>query len=384
MPSILIVDDEAGLLTSLMLAFETQGYRVVGTATAREALAALGQEPVDVLLTDLVLPGMDGLGLLERVREARPDMPVVLMTGGATVETAVRALKGGAADYVLKPFTLAEIFHVVERALEQRRLRQENLELAEINRRLRELDQVKSDLLSAVTHEFRTPLTVMQGWLDHLTESRAEPLSGGQRESLAAIRQSLVRLSRLIANLLALVECHAGRAAEGAGPVGLCELLRSTAETVAAEADRRRVTVTLTDGGAAPVLLGDGDRLRLLFLNLLENAVKFSEPGGSVQVTVRADAEEAEARITNTTGEISAERLRTLLQPFTQGETGLARAAGGLGLGLAVVRAIVHAHGGALSVETGAPRGTMVRVRLPLAGDREVPRAPRGLRRAGG
>ncbi|RPH97721.1 MAG: response regulator, partial [Zetaproteobacteria bacterium] len=205
MPSILIVDDEVGLLSSLRMAFETQGYRSAGAASAEEALELLRGASFDVLLTDLVMPGMDGLSLLEQVRADYPDMVVILMTGGATVESAVRALKGGASDYVVKPFRLAEIFHTVERCREQRGLERENLQLSDVNRRLRELDRLKSNLLAAVSHEFRTPLTVMQGWLDLLLQGQFGPISPEQRESLSAVHKSAVRLDRLIANLLAFV-----------------------------------------------------------------------------------------------------------------------------------------------------------------------------------
>lgn len=382
MPSILIVDDETGLLASLASAFQLQGYRVEAAETAQAALEALERDSFDILLTDLVMPRIDGLALMERSRSRFPHMPVVLMTGGATVETAVQALKGGAADYLLKPFTLTEIFHVVDRALEQGRLRQENLELSELNRRLRELDQVKLNLLSAMTHEFRSPLTVIQGWLDHLLGTEAGALSRGQRESLTAIRQSVLRLSRLIANLLALVESHAGQGVEGAGPVSLRELLQSAAESLSAEAAERSVAVTIGDAGGRHLVVGDGTRLGLLFLNLLENAVKFSTPGGAVRVALSGDDREVEVSITNTTGQIPAEQIPRLLEPFTQGDMGIARAAGGLGLGLAVVRAIVHSHGGALFVETGEGRGTTVRVRL-ASGAPPAPRAD-GRGRPGG
>ncbi|MFI5340270.1 MAG: response regulator, partial [Candidatus Methylomirabilales bacterium] len=161
--SILIVDDEEALRATLVTAFTLEGYRAVGAGSAREALQRLQQAPCDVLLVDLRMPDIDGIQLMERVRERTPDTLVILMTGGATVESAVRALKGGAYDYILKPFSLPEIFRVVERGLEQQRLKQENVQLNELNRRLQEIDQIKSNLLSAITHEFRTPLTVMSG-----------------------------------------------------------------------------------------------------------------------------------------------------------------------------------------------------------------------------
>jgi signal transduction histidine kinase len=367
MPSILIVDDEPGLLSSLVMTFEMQGYRSAGAASAAEALEVLRGQPFDVLLTDLVMPGMDGLSLMERVRGDHPDTAIILMTGGATVESAVRALKGGASDYVVKPFRLAEIVHVVERCREQHGLRRENLQLNELNRRLQELDQVKSNLLSAVSHEFRTPLTIMHGWLDLLLAGQFGPVSAEQRESLAAVHKSAVRLDRLISNLLAFIEYERAQGARGHEAVSVVDLLRDAAAELAPECAERQVALAVETAGPLPLVKGDGARLRLVFLNLMENAVKFNESGGSVAVSARTDDARLEVRVANNHGRVPPERVERMLQPFTQGDMGLSRRAGGLGLGLAVARAIVHAHGGELRMEADGDQGTTVRVRLPLA-----------------
>jgi signal transduction histidine kinase len=367
MASILIVDDEAGLQASLVQAFAIEGYHPVGAGSGREALARLDEAAFDVLLTDLLLPDIDGIALMEQASLRSPGMVVIVMTGGATVESAVRALKGGAYDYILKPFRLAEIFHVVGRGLEQQRLRRENVQLNEINQRLQEIDQSKSNLLSAITHEFRTPLTVMHGWLHMLLENQLGPLSAEQRESLSAVRKSAQRLGRLISNLLVFVEDDRGQVVQGIFPVSLAALLRDVASDLTPDCAERRVSLAVEVGGALPTLRADGERLRLLFLNLMENAVKFNEPGGQVLVRAREDGESLEVVITNTRGEIPAQRIPRLLQPFTQGDMSLTRAAGGLGLGLAVARSILDAHGGQLTLGSEPGTGTTVRVRLPVS-----------------
>ena len=364
MPSILIVDDERGLLSSLVMAFETQGYRSAGAASGAEALDLLRQTPFDVVLTDLVMPGMDGLALLDRVHADFPDTEIILMTGGATVESAVRALKGGAYDYVVKPFRLAEIYRIVERCREQRELRRENIQLSEVNRRLQELDRLKSNLLSAISHEFRTPLTIMNGWLDLLLRGEFGPVSAEQRESLTAVQTSAIRLGRLITNLLAFVDYE--RSEVGAAAVNVDALLQKAAAELASDCTERKVTLGLDVTPGLPVVHGDGEHLRLVFLNLMENAVKFNEPGGMVVVTAREDAGGLEIQVANSHGSIPPEHVENLLQPFMQGDMGPRRRAGGLGLGLAVAQAIVDAHGGDLRVEAGEEQGTTVRVRLPL------------------
>ena len=367
MPSILIVDDEPGLLSSLVMAFETQGYRSAGAASAAEALDLLRQTPFDVVLTDLVMPGMDGLSLMDRVHADFPDTGIILMTGGATVESAVRALKGGAYDYVVKPFRLAEIFRIVERCREQHELRRENIQLSEVNRRLQELDRLKSNLLSAISHEFRTPLTIMNGWLDLLLRGQFGPVSAEQCESLSAVQASAVRLGRLITNLLAFVDYERGEGGGAAGAVDVGTLLRKAATELAPDCAERKVTLGLDVASVLPMVQGDGEHLRLVFRNLMENAIKFNEPGGTIAVTAREDAGGIEIQVANSHGTIPPEHVENLLQPFTQGDMGPRRRAGGLGLGLAVAQAIVDAHGGELRVETGEEQGTTVRVRFPPA-----------------
>jgi hypothetical protein len=364
--SILIVDDEEALQTSLVTAFALEGYRAAGAGSGREALQRLQQTTYDALLVDLRMPDIDGIQLMERVRESAPDTLFILMTGGATVETAVRALKGGAYDYILKPFTLAEIFHIVRRGLEQQRLRLENVQLYELNRRLRELDQIKSNLLSAITHEFRTPLTVMSGWLDLLLGDHFGQLSGKQRESLAVVRTGTVRLGRLISNLLVFVESDRSQLAGKCLPLSLGDLLRDILTELSPECGECQVSARMESAPDLPPLQGDGEHLRLLFFNLVENAVKFNEPGGEVVIRARVDESSFLVDVTNARGEIPAERIPRLLEPFTQGDMSASRAASGLGLGLAVARLIADAHGGQMAIESGQGRGTTVHVRLPL------------------
>lgn len=365
MPRILVVDDDAALRLSLRTAFQRDGYEADVAASGEDALLRLRAEPFDVLLTDLVMPGMDGLGLLEQARRGSAEMVVILMTGGATVETAVRALKGGAYDYVVKPFKAADIVRVAGRGLAQRQLERENAELSLLNRRLSEVDQLKSNLLSAITHEFRTPLTLMHGWLDMLLTDQLGPLSAAQRESVQAVQRAEVRLNRLIANLLAFVEHERGAARGSRFPVNLAALIAHACEQLAPEREERRLTLAVEIDPGLPLVPGDGERLALLLFNLLENAVKFNQPGGRVIVRATREPTAAVVTVQNTRGEMPVDCVPRLLEPFTQADMTLTRAAGGLGLGLTLARAIVEAHGGSLDVTVG--EGATVCVRLPVS-----------------
>lgn len=369
---LLIVDDEENLRTSLFQAFRMEGYEVTGAADAQEALALIQGANFDVLLSDLMMPGLDGLALLEKARVLMPEAVIILMTGQATVESAIRALKGGAYDYILKPFKLEEIFHVVGRGLEQQRLRRENLALAEINRRLTEIDQIKSDLLSAITHEFRTPLTIIYGWMDLLLSGQFGAVSAGLREGVEAIGHAARRLGRLIANLLAYVEFERDEAALREQVVDLGEILRAVAAQLSSEYAEKRVRVEFLREVPATSLRGDPEKLTLLFSNLVENAIKFNLAGGRVLLEATAADGVATVAITNTHGRIPEERLARLFEPFTQGDMTLTRAAGGLGLGLSVARAIVGALAGSIAFRQAEPQGTTVSVTLPLGAPAEA------------
>ncbi len=363
---VLLVDDEDHLRHALAEAFKLQGYQVTSAPTAHEALAALRAARVEVIVTDLMLPDMDGITLMERARLMQPGALVVLMTGQGTIDSALKALKGGAYDYILKPFRLDEIFLIVSRGLEQQRLRQENLQLNEINRRLQELDQIKSDLLSTVTHEFRTPLAILHGWLDLFLGQHLGALTPDQTEGLGAMKQGAQRLGRLIGNLLAYVEFDQGEISLWDQEGSLPEILRAAVQNFEPEIKDRAITLSLDLDPAMPSCWLDPEKAGILFGNLIENAVKFNEPHGQLRVAARVEGDDVEVTITNTGAVIPADRIARLLEPFTQGDMSIRRAAGGVGLGLSVARAIVDAYRGHMAIESGRERGTTVRVRLPL------------------
>ncbi|OGG46231.1 MAG: hypothetical protein A3F84_28745 [Candidatus Handelsmanbacteria bacterium RIFCSPLOWO2_12_FULL_64_10] len=129
LPEVLVVDDERGLRIAICEMLGTHGYEAVGTGSAEEALQILQGQDFDIVLTDLMMPGMDGIAFLKAALGTDPQLVAIMMTGQGTVETAVEAMRIGAFDYVMKPFRSATLLPIVERALEVRRLRVENAEL---------------------------------------------------------------------------------------------------------------------------------------------------------------------------------------------------------------------------------------------------------------
>ncbi|NUQ64075.1 MAG: sigma-54-dependent Fis family transcriptional regulator [Pirellulales bacterium] len=165
--SILIVDDEFSVRDSLYHWFRKNGYHVTAVENAAEALKALEARRYEVVLLDIKMPGMDGLQLQERIHGADPQCAVIMITAFASVDTAVRALKQGAFDYVTKPINPDELSHLVFRALEQRRLREENVQLRETLDEVVSGDKIVGDsppmrkVMELVEHVSKTDATVL-------------------------------------------------------------------------------------------------------------------------------------------------------------------------------------------------------------------------------
>jgi signal transduction histidine kinase len=305
---------------------------------------------------------------MEEAHRLFPDLVVILMTGFGTIETAVKALKGGAYDYILKPFKLDEILHSVGRALEHQRLQAENIQLQEMNRRLAEIDQIKMNLLRAISHEFRTPLTVICGWVDLIFGELSSSESSLLTEGLNAIRDSSLRLNRMIFNLLEFVAISRDQVRIKSDDVELLPLVEGAWKQLEEEAKEEGVSLVKVFPPDLPRLRADSEKMKVVILNLLENAIKFNESGGSVLVEGAAEKDRNEVllRIHNTQGEIPPDRLSELLKPFAQADMSITRSGSGLGLGLTVAKGIVEAHQGKLLIWSEPGKGTTVEVHLPL------------------
>jgi signal transduction histidine kinase len=364
---ILVIDDEENIRSTLEEFLALNGYDVVTANDGAEGLDRLGRETFDLVLSDLNMPGVDGIAVIEWARETLPDLPLVIMSGQATVDSTIRALRLGASDYLLKPFSLDEIERTIENCLERKRLQVRNTELTEANTQLREIERIKDDLLATVSHEFRTPLTAMKGFLSLMTFQGLDNLRGDQLHGLQAIDDNVARLDLMIANLLALTESHDGSYHPVLEPVPVGEFLVDF-ERLRRESGRDRAVETDVEPAATRSSARlDRTRFPLVLLNLVDNAFKFSRDPGTARVILRARVEGPSLQlevhddgigITESLGDRVFER-------FTQGDMTSTREYQGAGLGLAVVREIVQAHSGRVRLIPPVLGGTSVRVTVP-------------------
>jgi CheY-like chemotaxis protein/two-component sensor histidine kinase len=240
---------------------------------------------------------------------------------------------------------------------------------------LREADRRKDEFLGMLSHELRNPLAPIRNALFLL--ERADPGSEQARRARAVASRQVDHLTRLVDDLLDVTRIARGKVALRRAPLDVAALARRTAEDHRGLFQQRGVALTVDSPAAPLVVNGDETRLAQVLGNLLHNAAKFTPPGGRVDVVATQEDGAAVVRVRDTGAGIEPALLGAVFEPFTQAEQTLARSEGGLGLGLALVRGLIHLHGGEVTARSdGAGHGAELEVRLPLHAG--APAAPPG------
>jgi len=387
---ILIIDDEEGMRDFLSFVFKTEGYQALTAADGQEALELVERDNIDAILTDLKMPGMDGIELLRRIRELDRNVVVVIMTAYASLQSALEAMKYGAYDYLLKPFDDVDtVMDTIARAVERRRLIKRNARLLDdlqranqqLNRmcedaqqqagelkqaydELKSLDERKTRFMARVSRALLDSLAHIQGHVTLLSSERLGALGDEQREALVDVKQRAGELIRLVNDILYLQEAEAGQVQLSPRPVSLAAVVEGACRPVQAKADEQAITLDCDIPEALPLVLGDEARLQQAVTHLLDNAVKFSPPFSRVSVSLRQEGSHVRLTVRDQGEGIPADKMQHIFDHLYQSDSSRQRA-GGLGLGLAVVKHIVDAHGGAIKVASRAGRGTAITLILP-------------------
>ena len=272
---LLVVDDEPAQMRALCDTLEDHGYAVFGCTSAEAALAAMRQASFDLLLADLMMPGMNGIGLLREALAIDPTLVGVIMTGEGTIGTAVEAMQSGALDYILKPFKLSVILPVLGRSLEMRRLRLENAALErQVREHAAELEAANDELdafTRSASHDLRSPLNAVAGFSALLVSELGPHLPAEQLTWLDNIERAAKHMSQLIDDLMRL--SRLGRQALNLQTVDVAALVQVTVDELRLQLQDGDLRVCVGD---LPLITADVSLLRQVFVNLLSNAFKFT------------------------------------------------------------------------------------------------------------
>lgn len=392
--NILLVDDQPGRLLTYRAILEPLGERLVEAASGEQALKLLMEDEYAVILLDVNMPGLDGFETAHLIHQHPrfEKTPIIFVTAvNVTDMDRLRGYELGAVDYVMVPVipeilrskvvVLAELFRKrrelreANAALEREKarelgllnasLRAANAELAELVERLRETDRRKDEFLATLAHELRNPLAPLLNAVNVRRmsgpDAAADPLQGLMERQLAL-------LVRMIDDLLDVARITQGKLELRRAPTSLREVLDSAIETThpLLRHGRHELRVELPE--EALVLDGDAARLSQVFANLLNNAAKYSDAGSPIEVVARMDGAVAEVAVRDRGIGLGEEEARRIFELFVQANAGADRAAGGLGIGLTLVRQLVGMHGGSVEAHSaGRGEGSEFVVRLPLA-----------------
>ena len=389
---ILIVDDQLHDRQLMEILLTAEGYRLQTARSGQEALTMVREQPPDLILLDVMMPGTDGYQVTAELKAnaASRNIPVILFTALDDRDARLLGLRSGAEDFLSKPIDGAELCVRVRNLLrlktayEELRLRNAEIAVAladarEARREAEDANAAKTHFLRVMSHELRTPLNAIAGYAQLLEDGVRGAINADQTRDLVRIRSAARYLTRLIGDVLTAERLEVARPLElvtfAVRPVlaeieGLCTLqAKAGGLTLAFIAPREDVLV-----------IADVERFQQILLNLVTNAIKFTPRDGRVEVAWSADAKQLSVSVTDSGIGIRSTDIDRVFDPFVQIDRHLISVAErGVGLGLAISRQLARAMGGELALQSTEGVGSVFTLTLPAATS-DVRRPSRGVR----
>ena len=365
--NILVIDDEMGPRESLNVILKPF-YNVHTAESGEEAVETLSQNLIDLITVDLKMPGLAGIEVLQKVKDHNPDIEAIIITGYASINTAIEGLKLGASDYILKPFDVDDVLTSIRRALQRRnaklkliQLKEEEKERAE---KAEELNRLKRQLVSALAHDIKSPLGLIMGYAECLS-SRLEgrPEAKEELEYLSHIQNNAERIVKLVTGFLDASKLEAGFSMERQ-PIDLNRIIREVGQQQIITLSEKNLELDVDHDDRLPEIMGDAAQLDRALWNLVGNAIKFTPQSGKITVVSRLEKKQVVVQVKDTGTGIPQDELPLLFSEFRR-----LKGSGkveGTGLGLFIVKTIVEAHGVEVDVESIEGQGSTFSIRFPV------------------
>jgi two-component system sensor histidine kinase/response regulator len=355
---ILIIDDEEVVLDSCTRILKNGPYKIATATDGRRGLSLVEEFQPDLIYVDLKMPGLSGIEVIDKIRDSDPSIVVIVITGYATVSSAVEAMKNGAYDFLPKPFTPDEFRLITQRGLDKRRLVLETIQLR------KEKEMLREQFAAIVSHELKAPLGAVQQNLYVLVSELSNQLNKDQEDRFERMQTNIKDLITLILTWLRVLSVDVMKIRETFKPIIISTILSKATESVIPHATRKDVEIITSVKDPISLVNGDEGTLVEAVVNILGNAIKYSRSGSQIKLS----AEEIESHIlisiVDTGIGISKEDLPYIFNDFYTGKDGQ-KIEKSSGLGLAITRRIVEAHNGSISAESEMGKGTTFSICLP-------------------
>lgn len=369
---IIVIDDEQGIREGCRRVLIPEGFQIETAATLQEGREKIREGTFDLVLLDVMLPDGRGLDLLSTIQEVDPEIVVVIITGYATIELAVEAIKEGAYDFISKPFSSDQLLITVNQGLEKRRLSLEAKRLQDVEKEakvlarekeeMERLDQFKTEFTTMVAHELRAPIAAVQSLLLSILKGFVPP----EQEQMVLQRaiertKELLELVNDLLNLAAAREFDVRREWE---TLQLAQSLEQVVPLFQSQAESKDLTLTI-DIEKNPIIKADPDQMVQLWTNLISNAIKYTPEGGAV--TVRLDEKNgwATGSVADTGIGIAPEDQEKIFDDFYRTPQAKKFSRLGTGLGLTLAKKIVEGYGGTIEVQSKLNEGSRFTFRIP-------------------
>ncbi|MBT3190593.1 MAG: hybrid sensor histidine kinase/response regulator [Anaerolineae bacterium] len=364
-PRILIIDDEEIVRDSCIQILAKGNYEIKTAENGMDGLTLLKEFQPDLALVDLKMPGISGFEVLDQIHAYDPTIVAIVITGFATVDSAVEAMKKGTYDFLPKPFTPDELRMLVRRGLERRGLVLETIRLR------KEKELLRDHFAAIVSHELKSPLGAVQQNLFVLVSDLEELLSKEQSAKLARLQTRIKDMVKMINTWLRVISVDISKIRDDFTTVSIETVVEKAAENVESHAIRKDNEIKLTSRASCPQVFGDEGTLVEALVNILNNAVKYSRVGGLIEIETSEDSGNIIITITDEGVGIAEEDLPHIFDDFYSGKV---RPEGerSSGVGLAITKRIVEAHDGKVSLKSKLGEGSSFSIHLPALKDEEI------------
>lgn len=366
---VLVIDDEPGIRSGVARILnnfsvnypfmdEVYTFEVTEAATGEDGIAIIDHDKPDILLLDNKLPGIQGVEVLEYVRNKKYDIVVAMITSYASLDVAVKAHRFGATDFIPKPFTPQELKSSIENITKQLYLKRIT------NKMTDEGKKVRYQFLSVLSHELKAPLNAIEGYLRMMQEKQAGDRVEDYETPIERSLQRIQGMRNLIMDLLDFTKIRLERKEEKIVEVNLKDIASGAIITARPYAIQMEVDINLVVRSAA-VIMADPTDMEIIFNNLVSNSVKYNKRGGKAEIILDSNENEVIIIFSDTGIGIKESDRVNLFAEFTRIKNEKTRNISGSGLGLSIVKKVVELYNGSIEVDSKPDVGSTFTVRLP-------------------
>ncbi len=368
MAKVLVVDDVPDNVKLLNYDLCDEGYTVVCASNGREAIELARTQQPDVILLDVAMPGMDGIEVCRRLKEdgITESIPVIMVSAMGQEDTVISALDTGALDYVSKPFSIQIVLARVRSAV---RIKTSHDTIVRMNRRLAELNDQAHQFVDNVSHEFRTPLTVIKEFTSILADGLAGDLNQEQLDYLDIVANRIDDLCFMVNDMLDISKLEAGLLTVCRRECNLCDITEHVRSTLERKARGKNVSIAIDIPSDIPKIRCDAEKIGRVIINLVVNAVKFVDEGGKIELRAQAveDSPHVTVSVIDDGPGIAEDNLKAIFERFRQVEGSARSSTKGFGLGLNIAKELVHMNLGQMNVESKVGEGSTFSLTIPVA-----------------